>query len=183
VNQDAIHPQVDLNFNLSASGSGGTRITYGDGFPPAILSTTSKGFGSVLGDAFTSLYPRWTLGVNVGYPIGHTAAKAALASTQIQQQQQHNTQRQLELDIVGQVRQAARDVQTSYERVQATQAGREASELQLRAEERRFAVGLTDLFTLQSRQSQLAAARVSELNAVIAYNNALIEFDRVQKIQ
>jgi outer membrane protein TolC len=92
-------------------------------------------------------------------------------------------ERQLELNIISSVRQAARDVRTSYQRVQATQAALAASERQLDAEERRFAVGLSDTFTLQQRQLQLASARISELNARIAYNTALIEFDRVQKIQ
>jgi outer membrane protein len=167
-------PAIDLTVNYAATGSGGTQLIGG---LPSVRT-----FGAVLDDAFTGVYPSWTVGVNVGYPLGRTSARAAATQAELTGQQQQLALRQLELQIVGQVRQAARDVQTSFERVQATQAARSASERQLDAEQRRFAVGLSDTFQLQARQSQLAAARVSELNAVIAYNNALIELDRVQKV-
>jgi outer membrane protein TolC len=169
-------PEVDLGVDYAASGTGG--VQYANGVVAA-----TRGFGSVLSDAFGGAYPGWTVGVSVGYALGKSAAEASLAQGELQKRQQQLQQRQLELDIISSVRQAARDVRTSYQRVQATQAALAASERQLEAEERRFAVGLSDTFTLQQRQLQLASARISELNARIAYNRALIEFDRVQRIQ
>ena len=74
-------------------------------------------------------------------------------------------------------------MRTTWQRVQATQAARQASERQLDAEQRKFEVGLTDTFTLQSRQRDFASARINELNAIIAYNRSLIELERVQKIR
>ena len=86
-----------------------------------------------------------------------------------------------ELEVVRQVRDAARQVQNSLQRVQATQAALSATQQQLTAEERRFAVGLSTTLDMQIRQTQLAQARVNELNARISYNRALINFERVQK--
>lgn len=174
LNRDLTRPEVDLTVDYLAAGTGGTQTINGT---PAI-----RPFSTVLGDAFGGTYPSWTAGVNVTYPLGRSGAKAALAQSELTKRQQELSLQALQLNIVSQVRQAARDVDTSYQRVQATQAARAASERQLNAEERRFAVGLSDTFQLQSRQGQLAAARVSDLNAVISYNRALIEFDRVQKI-
>ena len=85
--------------------------------------------------------------------------------------------------MVRQVREAGRQVQNSLERIQATQAALTATEQQLEAERRSFAVGLSTTLDMQIRQSQLAQARVNELNARISYNRALINFDRVQKTQ
>jgi outer membrane protein TolC len=169
-------PEVDLGVDYSATGTGGVQYSNG------VVSAT-RGFGAVLSDAFGGTYPGWTVGVSIGYPLGKSAAQASLAQGELQKRQQQLQERQLELNVISSVRQAARDVRTSYQRVQATQAALSASERQLDAEERRFAVGLSDTFTLQQRQLQLASARISELNARIAYNTALIEFDRVQKIQ
>jgi outer membrane protein TolC len=174
LNRNLTHPSVDFNLGYTASGTGGTQIING--------TTSVRPFGTVLNDAFSGAYPSWSMGFNVGYPLGRTTARAAVAQSELQKQQQQLDRRQLELQIVSAVRQAGRDIQTSYQRVQATQAALAASERQLQAEERRFAVGLSDTFTLQQRQLQLASARISELNAVIAYNSALIEFDRVQRI-
>jgi outer membrane protein TolC len=168
-------PSVDFQLGYTATSTGGTQFVNG--------ITSVRSFGSVVNEAFAGTYPSWTLGVSVGYPLGRSAAQATQAQNQIQKQQQELDLHQRELVVVAAVRQAARDVQTSYQRVQATQAALAANERQLQAAERRFAVGMSDTFELQQRQLQLAGARVSQLNAVIAYNTALIEFERVQKIR
>jgi outer membrane protein TolC len=168
-------PNVDLNVGYSASGAGGTEFLRDGG-------TRVIGFSSVLGDAFGGAYPSWSTGVSVSYPLGRSAAQASLARSELQRQQETIGLRQLELAIIADVRQAARDVETSIRRVEAARAARAASESQLEAEERKFAVGLSDTFQLQQRQRDLASARTSELNAIISYSNALIQFDRVQKI-
>jgi len=174
VTRNSTRPSVDFNLGYAASGAGGTEFVNG--------TTRVRGFGTVLGDAFGGAFPSWSTGVSVSYPIGHSSAEAALARAEIQKQQQLLELRQLELGVVGGVRQAARDVQNSFQRVLATRAALAASERQLEAEERKFAVGLSDTFQLQQRQRDLATARISELNAIISYSNALIQFERVQKI-
>jgi outer membrane protein TolC len=106
-----------------------------------------------------------------------------LAQNEITKRQQELQRRELEFSIIQEVRQAARDVQTSYQRVQAARAFRAAADRQLEAENQKMEVGLSNTFDLQLRQRDAAQARISELNAMISYNNALIQFQRVQKIQ
>jgi outer membrane protein TolC len=175
VNRNATKPSVNFTVNYSASGNGGTEFLGGG-------ATRVVSFGSVLGDAFGGAFPTWTTGISVAYPIGRTAAKAQLTRGELQKEQQLLALRQLELDVVGDVRQAARSVRSSLQRVQVTRSALTASERQLDAEERKFAVGLSDSFQLQQRQRDLAAARNAALTAIIDYNTALIQFDRVQKI-
>ncbi len=167
-------PAVDLDIGYSARGDGGTEFING--------TARIRGFGTVLSDAFGGTYPSWSTGITVSYPLGHSSAEAALARSQLQKQQEVLELRQLELAIVADVRQAAREVRTSFERVRATEAALKANLSQVEAEERKFAVGLSDTFQLQLRQRDLASARRSRLDAIISYSNALIQFDRVQKI-
>jgi len=181
VSRNATRPGLDFTFNYQATGTGGTRFAYSSGFPPTVVSRTDRGFGSVLGDAFGGAYPTWTVGLNVSYPVGPSAAQSNYAQATVSRRQDDLQLRQLELTIVQQVREAARQVENSYQRVLATQAALRASEQQLEAEQRRFAVGLSTTLELQTRQSQLASARTQELNATIAYNRALINFERVQR--
>ena len=176
-------PSVDLNFSYTAQGNAGTIYSYGSGVPPPILSSTSRSFVGALGDAFLGAYPTWSLGVTVAYPFGTTASEANYAQGQVQKRQQELGLQQLEIQIVREVRDAARQVQNSYQRVEAARVAREATEQQLTAEERRTAVGFSTTLELQVRQRDLAQARINELNARIAYNRALINFVRVQKIQ
>jgi len=175
LNANNTKPSIDAGVNYQSSGSGGLYRS--------ITQVNQVGFGSVLGDAFGAAYPDWTAGVTVGIPIGNTAAKASLAQGQVQKRRQELGIRESELEVVRQVREAARQVQNSRERVQATQAALAATEQQMTAEERSFAVGLSTTLDVQIRQSQLATARVNELNARIDYNRALINFERVQRTQ
>lgn len=175
LSRNSTKPSVDFNLTYSASGTGGRQLSA-DGI-------TNIGFGSILGDAFGGAYPSWTAALAFAYPLGRSAAQAAVATGELTQKQQDLAIRQLELEIVRDVREAARSVRTSQQRVQATMAARVAAEKQLDAEERKNAVGLTDTFSLQQKQQVLAGALSAELNAMISYNNSLITFDRVQKIR
>lgn len=183
LNRNLTKPSVDLELNYSAAGQGGTQFQFGDGFPPPIVSRLDRSFGSALGDTFSGAYPNWSAFVRVAYPIGQTGARAALATTEILKRQQEIDIRNLELQIVREVREAARQVQNSFERVQAARVAREASERQLEAENRRFEVGMSTTLAQQVRQRELAQTRNAELSAMISYNSALIQFQRVQKIQ
>ena len=176
-------PAVAFNASYLAQGTGGTQFQFGSGFPPEIISQTQRSFGSALGDTFGGAYPTWSVGVSVSYPIGRSAAEASYAQAQVLKRQQEIGIQELQLFIVGQVRDAVRRVQNSFQRVQAAQAARQASQQQLEAEERKFSVGLSTTLELQVRQRDLAGARITELDAMIAYNQALINLDRVQKTQ
>lgn len=182
LNENLVKPDVSVNLNYAAIGTGGTAFEY-VGFPPQLLSQTTRPFSSVLGDAFGAAYPSWTTGVTFSYPLGRSAARASLVRTRLTQQQEDLNIRDLELQISTSVRNAARDVQTNFKRVEATRKALEATQRQLDAEQRKFGVGLSTSFELQQRQRDLAQARISELNAMILYNRSLIAFERVQKIQ
>ncbi len=182
LDENLTRPEVNLALNYRAQGTGGTQLTFGNGFPPEILARTDRAFSTVLSDAFVGTYPSWTTGVTFTYPIGLSTAKATLARDRLAKRQQDLSLQDLELQVATQVRSAARDVQTNLKRVEATQKAREATERQLDAEQRKFGVGLSSSFELQQRQRDLATARINELRAMIDYNRALIVFERSQRI-
>lgn len=176
-------PNVDVNLTYSAVGLGGTEFTFdfGGGFPPPIVGRATRGFGSVLGDVLTSDYASWTLAVVVGYPIGTSAAEAALASARLQQTQQETSLRNLELLVTASVRDVARQVETNLKRVEVTQKARELAERRLEAEQKKFTVGMSDTFRVLQAQRDLAVARNAELRAVIDYNKSLVDFETIQQ--
>lgn len=174
-------PSVDLQLNYSASGTGGTQNSYSNDFPPLLLSSSQRGFGAVFGDAFRNTNPAWTIGVNVGYPLGKSSTEAALATRRLEKQRAEINLRDSELQVTTGVRDAGRQVSTNFKRVQVTQVARQRAERQLEAEQKRFSVGLSTTFQLQSRQRDLARARINELQAIIDYSRSLITFEAIQK--
>lgn len=178
--RDATRPAVDLRASYASSGNGGTQFRF-ENFEQ--VGEETRSYSSVLKDTFGAAYPQWSLGVTVAYPLGRSAADANFAQQQVAQRQSQLTIAELELAVVRQIRDAARQIQNIHQRVLVQRAALAANEQQLEAEQRRFAAGLSTTLELQVRQGQLSAARQAELDAVIAYNRALIDFKRVQKTQ
>ena len=185
-NRNSRLPALDLQARYGMTGVGGTQFIYGpppaDGGPPPIDATLQRSFGDVLRDVFGNDFNNWSVSLNVSYPIGTSEAEAALAQSRLQRQQAQVSMRELEMEITRQVRDAARQVQTSLKRVESTQKARELAERQLEAEEKRVAVGLSDTFRAVQAQRDLADQRRAELNAIIDFNRALIDFEVVQTV-
>lgn len=178
-------PAVDLTTSYNVIGLGGTQneFNYAAGVIPApIIRSSQRSFGSALGDVFGNDFRTWSVQLNVSYPIGTSSADAALAQARVQREQQVTGIRAQELQVAAQVRDAGRQVDTSLKRVEATRKAREFAERRYEAEQKRMNVGLSTTFQLFQAQRDLAAARLAELNAIIAYNRSLVNFEAVQLV-
>lgn len=181
LDSDLTKPLVNAVAQYSATSSGGTQFSY-DGLSGQVLSTTVRSLGSVLDQTFVGDFPTWSVGVNVGYPIGRSVAQANLAEQRLGEQQAALNLRNLELSIAATVRNAARNVQTNYEVMLAQQGALDAATKELDAENRKKDLGQSDSFVMLQKQQILTAARVSYILAQVAYNSALLTFDQVQKV-
>ena len=178
-------PAVDLTASYDAIGLGGTQneFNYAAGVIPApIIRRSQRSFRSALGDVFGNDFRTWSVQLHVSYPIGRSSADAALAQARVQREQQVTAIRAQELQVAAQVRDAGRQVDTSLKRVEATRKAREFAERRYEAEQKRMNVGLSTTFQLFQAQRDLAAARLAELNAIIAYNRSLVNFEAVQLV-
>ncbi len=142
---------------------------------------SARGFGSVVGDALSSSYPTWTVGVSISYPLGTSPAEANLARARLEYSQEEARLKNLELQIATEVRDAARQVQTNQKRVDSARAARELAERRLEAEEKKFAAGIQISFFVFQAQRDLAQARTSEIRALSDYNRSLVNLDAVQE--
>ena len=80
------------------------------------------------------------------------------------------------------MRDVARRVTTSLQRVEATRIARELAERRLQAEQRRFDVALSTSFFVFQAQRDLAVARNNELLATLDYLKSLVDFEAVQEV-
>jgi outer membrane protein len=185
-NENQRLPAVDLRANYGVSGVGGTRYEYGPEPPggglPQVIGASQRNFSDVLADVFANDFRAWSFAVNISYPIGTSAADASLAASRLSKQQGTLNQRQLEVAITAQVREAVRDISTTRQRVQATRKARDLMEKRLEAENKRIAVGLSDTFKVFQAQRDLDNAKQSELQAIIDFNRALIDLEAVQTV-
>jgi outer membrane protein len=178
-------PGLDVTANYDLVGTAGTQRQFGlDTITgePIVLSQSQRNFSQALRDVFGNQFRTWSVQLNVSYPLGRSVAEAAVAQGRLQHEQQSTTLRDLQTRVVASVREAGRQVGTSLKRVESTRKARELAEQSLQAEEKRLAVGLSDTFRLFQAQRDLARQRVNELNAVISYSRALVDFEAVQTV-
>ena len=173
-------PDLNLVAAYNTVGVAGTQYRFGQGFPPVIEGETERSLADAFNDVFGQDFKTWSLQLQINYPIGTSSADANHAAARLQQEQQQNNLREAELGVTAQVRNAARQVNTSLQRVQSTTRAREFAERRLEAEEKRQNVGLSTTFQLFQAQRDLANVRQQELNAIIDYNRALVNFQAVQ---
>ena len=176
-------PQVDLQTRYATTGIGGTRlITAGSGVDRGeIIGVDPGGYLDALNTLFRNRLPTWSVALNISYNLGTSAADASIARARIQQNQIDVQLRQLDLQVTSDVSNAAIQVQNAAERVQAAQAARDLAQQQLDAENSKFGVGMSTNYQVVLAQRDLATAQNNELQAVLAYRKAVVDFERVQQ--
>jgi outer membrane protein len=186
--RDNTKPQVNAVVDYGLNGLGGVLVTKrGEPNPDIpfdpgpVLETTSKGFGSVLGDIGTFDFPTWTVGVQVRYPLGNSTQKVIVARQRLAYTASELSLRNAELSVASEVRVVARNVNTNRKRVESTTSARVFSERQLDAAQKKFAVGLAQSIDVLIAQRDLATARFNELSAIIDYVKSLVDFETVQE--
>ena len=173
-------PDVNLVASYDTVGEAGTRYRL-EGFPTQATRIGERSFTEALRDVFGNDFKTWSVQLQINYPIGQSSADANLAATRLQREQEQTSIRELEIEVAAQVREVARQVNTSLRRVESTRQAREFAERRLEAENRRVTVGLSTTFLLTQAQRDLANQRQQELNATIDYNRALVNFQAVQQ--
>jgi outer membrane protein TolC len=180
--RNQVLPQVNFQANFFGDGLGGEQVLREPGFPPGpIIGTVNRPFGDVVADAFGFRYPTWTVGFLVSYPIGTSSADANLARARLQVNQGRLQIQNIELRIVREVRDLARQVNTNIKRIDATRAARVLAERRLEAEQKKFAVGMSTSFLVFQAQRDLTTARNNELQALVDYAKSRVDFEAVQE--
>ena len=178
-------PALDLVGSYQLTGQGGSRLVpAGNSFEDIFGGAGGVipgGYGDALDSIANADYPVWRVQLQMSYPLGRSANRAAYERARLELQQNRTQIRRIELRIASEVTGAALRIESIRERIEAATASRELAERQLEAEESKFEVGLsTNFFVLQS-QRDLANAQDAELRAILDYQRALIEFDRTQR--
>jgi outer membrane protein len=176
VTKNSTLPDLSLSTSYSLSGSGGPQLARNGN--PAVPG----GYLDALSQIGNFAQPTWTLGFNFSYPIGMAAAKASFARAQLQEQQAKQNLKVTELTIATDVTNAGLAVQNTYLQLQAAQTAEEAAQRNADAEQTRFDVGMSNPYNVATALSNLTNARLSELSAIIAYVNAVAEYERVQRV-
>jgi len=179
--KNAVLPDLRVQAGYLTNGLGGTELLR-DSFLGPITGQAPVAFGDVLRQIFSANYPTWQLGFTFSYPLGRSSDEANLARTKLEREQSTERLRSAELKAVRDVRQAGMVLDQSRQQIETTRLSRELSEQRLDAEQKRYDVGMSTNFNVIQAQRDLAVARNAELQAQLAYQQAQINFDTIQRI-
>lgn len=178
-------PALDVVGSYQVTGQGGPRLVPAGSSFEAIFGGVGGvipgGYGDAIDNIVDADYPFWSVQLQMSYPLGRSADKAAYERARLQRRQNEAQLARIELQIASDVTNAAIQIEAIQERIEAAIAARELAEEQLRAEESKFEVGLSTNFLVLQMQRELAFAQDVELRAIFDYQRALIEFDRTQR--
>ena len=144
------------------------------------INGVSKNFDDHLGEFDPGKRYRWDISLQFSRPLGNRQAKNRITQSRLVIRQQMLRIKDLEEEIIRQVRAAARDVTTHAQRVRASRVSSQLAQKQLEAEEKKLQVGLSTVFTVLDFQGDLSVERSKEINALTDYLQALIRLEAVK---
>ncbi len=114
----------------------------------------------------------WAVFVNLTWAPLQRSTRAAAEIARVQQRQTTLRKKQIQQTIWLEVRDAVRNQQSAERKLLAAARFRDLAERSLAIEQRRFVDGMTQNLAVAQRQDALAAARLAELDALLAHSRA-----------
>ena len=173
--ENQIYPSVDLVGSLGINGLSGEATTITSG---TFQGTSAYGgsYGNSLTDALSTNYYDWEFGVKFSYPLGNRSAKSKLSASRLEKAQLILDIKDLEKKIILEVRESARQLKTDSKRIKAATVAKKLAEEKLKAEEKKFEVGLSTSFNVLKFQEDLAEAQSNEIKTIIDYKQSRVLF-------
>ena len=172
-------PDLNLSASFSSPGIDGTQLIY-DGNPILgnIIDTIPGGISGAIKQTTQFKYPNWNVGLTLSLPLANVFSKASLAQARLNMRQAMLDLESQRQQVYLEIKNAVRSVDANHKRILAYTTARELAEQKLAAEEEKRRVGLSTNYLVLLLQRDLASARISELNAIIAYNVSLASLER-----
>lgn len=163
-------PNLSLSASYTSPGVSGTRLIYDSQYFGNVIGTIPGYRSDAWKDVLGFKYQNWNISLNLDVPLNNILSRASYAQAQISMQQALLEMKSTEQATVLEIRNAVRNLQTSYKQVQAYKLARDLAEKKLAAEEEKLRVGLSTNYTVLQYQRDVTTARVQELKSIIDYN-------------
>jgi outer membrane protein TolC len=178
--RSALLPSVDLVATLNNNALAGQPNAL-----PALPGSTHNqnpflvgGYGTVLSQIMARNFPDYAVGVNVNIPLRNRAAQAQIISDELALRQQQLGLQRLENQVRVDVLNAVVAVRQARARYQAAQKARTLQEQTLDAEQKKYALGASTIYSVILAQRDLITSQSSEVAAMGVYSRARVDLDR-----
>jgi outer membrane protein TolC len=174
--KNGLLPSAQVFVQLSDSGLAGAAHTVNGQSPNSFIV---GGAGTALRQVFARNYPSDAIGVFASVSLNNRQAQGDYGIDQLQYRQSQlsaaQARNQVEVDVTNSVV-ALRQARARYE---AAHANLTLQQQLLDGEQKKFSLGESTSYNVIQQQRDLAAAKASELNALVTYQSARINLDAI----
>lgn len=170
--QNSLKPDLRLGGNYSSNGLGGNL------FDSNGLLVNTGGLSDALSQLFNFNNPTYGFSLSLNFPIKSRQAQADMASAAITQRKNMYQERDLQQQIVLDVRNAINRLEQSKANIAGSTAARDLARKNLEAEQRKYDLGASTIFFVLDAQQRLSDAETQLLGADIAYRKAVLALQR-----
>lgn len=157
-----LRPDLSLNLQYAGSARGGRQFRNG--------IADSIGLWNMLGSTLAFDFPTYAFGIQLTLPLRDRRAAADYADSLVQKKSTMLQIRQLEQTVRLDVLNAINNLDASKESVRLASIARDFAQKRLEAEQKKYNLGTTTLFFLQSAQTDLITADQRVVTERINYN-------------
>jgi len=178
VARDSMLPRFDLSAIGGAFGLGGNQIPVTGPLGTGPSTFIPGGLGDALHQMFAFQAPTYGFNVQMTLPIRSSTAQANLADALVGKTRDQYQQRQLEQQIIQEVKSATNQLEMSAAQIDASKVARDLAQKNVSAEQQKYELGSVTAFEVLDAQSRLASVEGSLLQAYTGYQKALISYER-----
>jgi outer membrane protein TolC len=176
--RNALLPRLDLSVNVGSAGLAGVQLASTGLLGTAAIPISSNGLGDSLRQLLGFNSPYYGAGLTLSLPFKASAARASLADALVNRTRDNYTVRQLQQQIILEVKTTANELELARESVNAAVVARDLAKHNVDAEQQKYELGTVTAFELLSAQTSLATAESSVVDANISFQKALISYGR-----
>jgi outer membrane protein TolC len=125
-------------------------------------------------------YYNYAAGVKIQFPFGNRFAKSQYSRAKIESARAATLLKDVENNVINDVRGAVRQIDTDIKRIEAARATMRLADERLKAEQKKYAVGLSTTHDLLEFQDELAKAESRYAFAKAAYEQNLADLAKVK---
>jgi len=178
VARDTMLPRFDLQAFGGANGLGGNLVPVTGPLGTGPTTVVPGGLGNALYQTFIFQSPTYGVGVNLTLPVRNSTAEANLADALVSRARDRYSERQLQQQIIQDVKVATTLVQASAAQIEAARDARDLARKNVEAEQQKYELGGVTAFEVLDAQSRLAAVESSLLQSYVSYHKARIGYER-----
>lgn len=155
------------------------QASYGYNGGPTVLpdgTILNPGWNGAVDTTFGRDFNTWKVGLVFSYPILNRTARGNRGVAQYNLETSRARLTVIEQDIIVNVRNAHRAIDTAEKQIVAAAKGSELAERNLDAARKKYENGMTTAFEVSQLQTNLSDARSRELNALVIYRKAVAAY-------